>query len=627
MKSRTSFFNKTVFRKDFTRFAPAWSAYAVLMLMMLISMADRPMAYYRLQNVRDSITMMSWVNLIYAAVVAQLIFGDLFNSRMCNALHALPLRRESWFCTHIASGIAYSCLPNLALALIALPVMRMEAGWSAAFWWLLAAELQYLFFFGIAVLCMLLSGNRLGQLALYGMIQFAGLIGYWLVSSIYEPFLHGIQFAEEPFLTICPLAKISTAGDILVIDYERITNVFGDVTTFKIYGVAPGEGWGYLAICTLVGIAALAAALMLYRRRKLECAGDFVAFSAIEPVVTVIVTVFVGVVFHMFADVFAMNLRSVMLGGGMVIGFFACRMLLERTTRVFRKKAFVFCGAILAAFGLTVLLTYLDPAGVTRYIPDADDVESITFSQSYSLSTHSEFPYKATSPEDIAALQRVHALGITKESSSMPGGTEEVYRGFNIRLEYKLKNGKTVNRFYDIYPKSEAGVILKDYFTTTDCVLGVPAEQVQNLAPYIRSLYAPGRQDAEHNLDELDIVGLLDAIAADCAAGNMAQLDGYHHPSNYDLLGYENIDDIIAYLEIGWDREWIRTGIQAHPDAGGYRGYGTDAVLRYKNIRVYRSCENTLKWLEESGLLSEEAQQELIEKFGGPVVHFETGNG
>ena len=142
MKSRTSFFNKTVFKKDLTRFAPAWGVCTILMLLALISMADRSYAYYRLQNVRDSITVMSWLNLIYAAVVAQLLFGDLFQSRMCNALHALPLRRESWFGTHVVSGMAFSLLPNLVIALLGLPILRLETGWSAVFWWLLASELQ-----------------------------------------------------------------------------------------------------------------------------------------------------------------------------------------------------------------------------------------------------------------------------------------------------------------------------------------------------------------------------------------------------------------------------------------------------------------------------------------------------
>ena len=617
MKSRTSFFEKTVFRKDLTRFAPAWGAYLVILLLALVSMSGRNAAYYRAQNVRDSIIVMTWVNLVYAAVVAQLIFGDLFTSRMCNALHALPLRRETWFCTHIASGIVYSLGPNLLLALAALPVMRLEAAWSAVFWWLLASELQYLFFFGIAVFCVMLSGNRLGQLALYGVLQFGGLLIYWMASAIYEPFLYGIQFSEIPFMKTCPMAYLANANDVLVMDYERISNAVGDSFTYQIYGIAPGDGWGYMGICALVGLLALIFALTLYRRRKLECAGDLVAFAQLHPAVTVIATVFAGVVFHLFADAFGMSLRSVILGGGMVIGFFCCRMLLERTTRVFRKKEFLFCGAILAVFGLSVLLTYLDPVGITRYIPAADQVESIFISQSYSLTYHSEFPYTATSPEDIAALQRVHKMGITKEATRMPEATEEVYNDFTIRLEYKLKNGKTVNRFYNIYPTTEAGEILKDYFTTTDCVLGAPPDQIQGLKPYIRSLYSSGWEMVEYDLEQMDLSGLLDAVAADCAAGHMAQMDGYHHPSNYDLLGYTDTDYVVTYLELGFDRDLLKQG---HPDSHG------DSIVRYRCIRIYRSCENTLRWLEDNGLLTEDIQKEMALYYGGPVAAFTTGD-
>lgn len=617
MKSRTSFFNKTVIRKDITRFAPVWGAISILMLLTLISMADRSSAYYRLLDVCDGIVTMSWVNLVYGAVVAQMLFGDLFNTRMCNALHALPLRRECWFSSHIASGIAFSLLPNLVIALIALPAMRLENGWIAVFWWLLASELQYLFFFGIAVLCIMLSGNRLGQLALYTVVNFAGLLGYWMVSEIYEPFLHGIMFPEDPFLLICPLAYIADTSDILVIDYERIETALGELESFRINSVTPGNGWGYMAIIAGIGILALIAALVLYRKRKLECAGDFVAFSAMEPVVTVIVTVFAGVFFHLFADAFGMNLRSVMLGAGMVIGFFACRMLLERTTRVFRKKAFAFCGAIVAVFGLTVLLTYLDPMGITRYIPEAEDVESITFSRSYNLHSHNGFPCVVTDVADIEALQKVHADGITKEAGIQPGHTadeysDELYANFDLRIEYKLKNGKTVNRFYDINPQSEAGIILKDYFTRPECVIGITAEEVEEFAPYIRSIFTHTSEDVEFDMDSVDVEGMLNAIIADCEAGNMAQISSYHYPHNWDLLGEDRkFDNIIAYLEIGWDRELLQRDMQNHPDAGGYGGYGIVSNMHYTNLQIYRSCENTLRWMDEHGLLTEEAQREL----------------
>ena len=612
MKSRTSFFNKTVFKKDLTRFAPLWGGCTILMLLVLVSTANVDEAFFRLQNVQDFIPIMSWLYLFYAAAAAQLLFGDLFNSRMCNALHALPVRRECWFGTHIISGVAFSLIPNLVITLLALPALRLESGWPAIFWWLLASELQYIFFFGIAVLCVMLTGNRLGQLALYTIIQFGGLLAYWMADAIYEPFLHGILIAEDPFMMVCPLGRINDGINVLAVDSERIENALGELECYRIYGVAPDEGWGYLAICAAVGILALAGALALYRKRKLECAGDFVAFSAMEPVVTALVTLFCGGFFHLFADAFGMNLRSVMLGAGMVIGFFACRMLLERTTRVFRKKAFLGCGAIVVVFGLTVLLTYLDPIGITRYIPAAEDVESITFSRSHTLYYHQDFPYVATEAEDIQAILHVHEEGIRTRSDAHPDYTDEAYAEVNVRLEYKLKNGKTVNRFYSIQPTSEAGQILKNYFTTVECVLGVPADQARSLASCILSLYTAGREETQYDVESLDLEGLMDAIVADCEAGNMAQTSAYHYPRNYDLLGtkddtYDMYDMNVAYLEIGFDEKLLEKELE----------YGTGTVSRiaYRGLTVYRSCVNTLKWLEDHDLLQEDAQRKYADEF------------
>ena len=396
-----------------------------------------------------------------------------------------------------------------------------------------------------------------------------------------------------------PLATVSSGlHDMLIIDYERIENAAGELENYIIYGVQAGNGWGYLVICAGVGVLALLAALALYRKRKLECAGDFVAFAAMEPVVTVIVTVFVGGVFHLFADAFGMNLRSVMLGAGMVVGFFGCRMLLERTTKVFRKKAFLFCGSIVAVFGLTVLLTFLDPVGITRYIPAAEEVESITVGQGYSLHSYSGFPYTATEPEEIAALQQVHKLGIARQSNVQPGGTEELYSPYELRIEYKLKNGKVVNRFYTVQPKAEAGEILKGFFTRTECVIGIPEGQLQAAAPYLHSLYTQGREGRELELGELDIEGLFEAIAADCRAGNMVQFSGYHYPQNYDLLGLTDVDGVVVYLELGFDRQLLDR--DSHPDVR----YAP--TLRYTNVRVYVSCVHTLQWMEDNGLLTED---------------------
>ena len=140
-------------------------------------------------------------------------------------------------------------------------------------------------------------------------------------------------------------------------------------------------------------------------------------------------------------------------------------------------------------------------------------------------------------------------------------------------------------------------------------MVGVPEEELKSLAPYIRSVYSQGREGKETDVEGLDIEGMLAAIAADCKAGNMAQISGYHYPVNYDLLGYKNIDGVVAYLELGIDRALLEKNVQ---NDSRYSPY-----LRYTNVRVYASCENTIRWMEENGLLTDEMKMEMVEKFGG----------
>jgi ABC-2 type transport system permease protein len=613
MKSRTSSFNLTVIQKDLTRFAPGWAAYLIVLLLTLMAMVEDGDVYYRLRNMNDAVILTGWANLIYGAVVAQLLFGDLYNSRLCNALHAMPVTRDSWFMNHTVSALAFSLLPNALVALLAIPVLNLGVGTHTIFWWLLASQLQYLFFFGTAALCVMITGNRIGQIAAYLVIQFAGLLTAWMASSLYEPLLYGILFDMDAFYPYCPVAQITRNDELFIIDATVLRNEFGDWMGHDVHSVTLGAGWGYLALVAGLGIAALAGALALYRKRKLECAGDFVAFPVLEPVALVLATVFAGGFFHMLNEMFGLNISYAMLVAGAVVGFFGCRMLLMRTTRVFQKKAFLGCGAIMGVVALTLLLTWLDPAGVTRYVPEADEVESVTVSRSTNLDYRDDFPFEATEIADIEALLEVHADCLDGSAYEVSELHPDSYHTLDLRLEYKLKNGKIVNRFYSVYPLSEAGQVLKGYFTRPECVLGFSAEQAAQMADYIYSFYTNGSDKYHEDLDELDLEGLLEAIVADCEAGNMAQFTGYHYPNGVTIQEAKNYDDVIAHIEIGWDHEKLETALQGKTTAYG--------IISYSSIRVFRSCENTLRWLEKHDLLSEEQFNEL----GGVTASFTTG--
>ena len=69
MKLRTSFFDRTAFRKDVTRFAPSWGLYSVgLLLIFTVLMAEEP-GYYRansLVNVMNEKTLAKELDVIRA---------------------------------------------------------------------------------------------------------------------------------------------------------------------------------------------------------------------------------------------------------------------------------------------------------------------------------------------------------------------------------------------------------------------------------------------------------------------------------------------------------------------------------------------------------------------------------
>ena len=198
MRSKTSCFNKTVFRKNLLRFAPVWGVYTLCLVVGILilygnggTMKNFHFAYHMSQLVE----IMAVVNLVYAPIVAQLLFGDLYSSRMCNMLHAFPLRRENWFVTHMVSGVAFSLMPTLIMALLATPLLAdsmFEGAVSLAWWIFLASNLQFVCFFGMAVFCVMVVGNRFTMLAAYGLLNAGAMIAGWLVDTVYTPMLYGV---------------------------------------------------------------------------------------------------------------------------------------------------------------------------------------------------------------------------------------------------------------------------------------------------------------------------------------------------------------------------------------------------------------------------------------------------
>ena len=620
MKLKTSFFDPTAFKKNLTRFAPVWGLYTVCLFLGLFIMMDSGVNYWLYHNMADCIQFMALVNLCYALICAQLLFGDLYNARMCNMLHALPIRREGWFGTHLVSGLTFSFGPTLLMTLAALaltPFTKMENAWQICLLWLLGTNLEFLFFFGVACLAALCVGSRFAQAVVYGIVNFLSPLAYFLVDTLYTPLLFGVQTDDAPFLWFCPVVKMA---DTPYIDCDQIEVFEGldryGYDIYSYYGEFTLENsWWYLFLCAAIGVAFLAIALRLYQKRRLETAGDFIAIKALEPVFLVVYTMVVGTCFHfVFQEMMGYYNGIIFNFVGLAVGWFTGKMFLERRVNVFHKKTFLGLGALAAVFIASIGIAYMDPFGIEDWVPRAEQVKSVYVGAGHG--NYQQSNVTLTKQADIETIIGIHETAlykrindnswetvelVTASAEAAPADNslydtvtkEVIYKEkIPLKLVYTLESGITRTRYYYIYAEDEEGRILDRYFSSPEAIFGVPREEITTEWLYE---FADRLDSNGGNLEALrafvpsltreDKVSLLRAILADCENGTMTQHYGFRR-DEMDLF-------------------WL-----------GWQGQG-----RYQDIQVGMNDVNTVAWLEDHGFdvieaLKAEYDEEYLKEHG-----------
>ena len=598
MKSRTSSCKTAAFKKDLTRFWPVWVSYLLFLILFQITLSNNDMTYWYAANIAETISLMGVANGVYALVVAQMLFGDLFNTRMCNGLHSLPLRREAWFGAHVAAGFLFSLIPTaimvpLSETIIAL-YSEMINGWQLPLYWFAATNIQYIFFFGLAVFAMMCSGNRFGSTILYGIANFGSLLVYLLVDQVYTPLLKGVVTLSTPFYRLCPIAQLTTlrfADAMREATGGTYIDSFGvEQREYRCWFEVKPDGWTYTAILAAVGIALLLLARQLYKKRKLEKAGDFLAVRWLEPVFQVVFTILCGSGFHaVFLLFFGLNSDFIyfIMFIGMVVGWFAGRMFLERSTRVFRLKSFMGFAVVTAVMVLSLFITHLDPLGIETWIPDPSELRGADLSLRYQSN------YTTEDPAEIDDIIRLHEIALEQNVNVHPDYDPYFYNSAGIdpnaariELTYLLDNGLNVRRQYHVLAEGEGADLIRKYCSQLDVVVSDPdIKDLDDLRHEIKdadNVSVHGRPIPEQFVTEEFLLALADAIAADCEAGNMVQLGSFHSGI------------IMETNEINEPIRMINLDINKKAEDGRYI---------YVYLNVYADCENILSVLEPTGIL------------------------
>lgn len=541
MKSKTSFFKATALRKDITRFAPVWAVYAVATVLVMLSSMNGLAQGRIVANLDDSLKgMMPVIIMIYAAVCAQVLFGDLFNTRLCNGLHALPLRREVWFFSHIAAGLLFFIVPNVIAALALIPLLGSY--WLAALLWLGAVILQYLFFFGTAVFACLCVGSRFAMLTVYGIVNFLSMLAAWFVQMILLPHLRGIELDFDLFITLCPIVSM------LSIDYDRSYFTAGSISHGHPFGDA---GWGYLAAAAGAGLVLIVLALLLYRRRRLETAGDFVAVRPLAPVVLVLYTLCIGVLFTEVQTIFfsygtgAEATYWIFLAVGLTLGYFTGHMLLKRTAKIFRLRVFLGYAALTAVIAGSILLARLDVLGIVRWTPAKWQVEQAAIR---TTGYYYRDGIRTSDPEEIAQIIAIHKDLMDRTDDANHGDLPLI----TLDITYSLKGGTSVSRSYSFCPyASPLRESLRQLYNTPEHVLGYSGDWAHFAASVLYIDFGQYGSLIDFDNQPQALQSLLDAIKADFDEGNMAQVWWLHGDkgslTSIRIIGAGSVD---YYLDI-----------------------------------------------------------------------------
>ena len=394
MRSKTSFFEPTLFRKNLTRFAPAWGLYTlclVLGILLIYSNGGIAKQYHFASNLMDLVQILGGVNLVYGALVAQLLFGDLYTNRMCYALHAMPVRRESLFYTNLASGFLFSLLPTLVMSLVSLPLLADSCfadAWKLPLYVFAGANLSFACFFGLGVFSAMCVGNRLSMAVVYCLICFGASIAYWLIDTVYTPLLYGVVTPDAWAQNLTPFIRITGYGYFETeMAYHELQNLYkNNWNTIPVGYSLFVDNWKVLMLCAVVGFGFMILAMMLYKKRDLETAGDAMAFKLLEPVFQILVALVSAAAAQFFVSDFLGfydQYHYLILATGLVVGWFGCRMLIERSTRVFRLRNWIGFGGLTAVLALSLLLTNIDIFGIEDWQPKAEDVATVRINPNY----------------------------------------------------------------------------------------------------------------------------------------------------------------------------------------------------------------------------------------------------
>ena len=614
MRSGTSYFDWTLFKKNFTRFWPIWASYLVIWLFILpinalASLSGTAKGLY--YAIADSASAHMWFSLVYGLFAAMAVLSHLYASRSANFYGALPVRREGIFLTQYLSGFAFVALPQIAVAVF---MAVIGFAWRAApvlpcLAWLGIGMGTMFFFYTFAFLCGVFTGHILALPAFYVILNCLTYLLYELISVVVERSFYGFAgFGNTVDSLVEWLTPVTPLSDVRLQYDDKL-------------GKTMAANEEVLLVYCAVALVLLACAFLLYKRRKLESAGDVVSYRFVRPVfkygVAVCSGLFLG---YVTSEIIGEGTLPIMVVIWTVLGCFGAQMLLDKTFRVFKKwKGVLAVSAVMAAAMVCITFDFI---GFESWVPDVEDVESVDVVQFYAnvgWSSGNDGRFTATDPRTIQDIITIHKNAIAYGNGELSNPEDYSKEGtINIEVIYHTKTGDHARQYMYIFAMPEADVpgttanALQDIINNRELYWEIYgfAQLERQLAAgaMLREVdYSYENFDGYNNEDDFelgymapgetgkaayffgsDALELLDAVKSDFFAGRIGVVDfdnRLEREDCYRMLRFYAANEIVL-------------GDEDSSSYSSYRPYMEETYSSFVSISVMPESTLTLETLE-----------------------------
>ncbi len=476
MRSKTSCFNWTIFRKNLFRFWPIWSLYlAILLINMPLSIfmqttsaasqfQGEEFLSYQLSALAVAIETSLHVLpvCVFAIISAVAVFSYLYASRSCDTIHAFPLTRKELFMTNYVSGFLFLAGPQILTFLVSLVIciVRTVTQVEYLLFWLLLSMGMSFFFYSLSVFCCMISGHLCASCAYFILILAVFRLIKYLMSNILVAIGFGFSEAQTSLL----YNVTGVQGEILS-PYTLLNDLVGVQNTMGDSGYTVSidvTGGAYVALYCIPAVALLIISFLLYQRRQLETAGDIISVSWLKPVFRWCVAVLGGLAGGcLFAQMLTVNIRNLFLmmlfftALCTIVWYYLADMLLQKRFRVFAGKQ-IWQPLICLSLGLVFLGCLKgDVFGFETRIPDAKQVNVVEI--------NGNRHYVSADKDRIGQVLDIHRqilnhrkeyqkfeTELSEHAYDADGGQDHSY----IDITYYLTNGSSLHRSYYL-PLSE----------------------------------------------------------------------------------------------------------------------------------------------------------------------------